>query len=83
MFQNYLVLIPARKYIKYFRGTTRIDFWKSNQISKEKLDNITKSDINFPPTFVDYHVVPDIDFNATCLIINIHIPEKVINLYFP
>ena len=51
IFQNYLVFIPARKYIKYFSGTIRIDFWKSNQISKEKLDNITKSDSNFCTNF--------------------------------
>ena len=25
IFQNYLVFIPAKKYIKYFSGTTRID----------------------------------------------------------
>ena len=32
IFQNYLVFIPARKYIKYFSGTNWIDFWKSNQM---------------------------------------------------
>ena len=26
IFQSYLVFIPAKKYIKYFSGTTRIDF---------------------------------------------------------
>ena len=30
IFQNYLVFIPAEKYILYFSGTTRIDSWKSN-----------------------------------------------------
>ena len=25
MFQNYLVFIPAKKHIKYFRGTTQIE----------------------------------------------------------
>ena len=25
IFQNYLVFIPAKKYIKYFSGTTRIN----------------------------------------------------------
>ena len=83
IFQNYLVFIPARKNIKYFSGTTWIDFWKSNPISKEQLDNITKSESNFARTFVNYHVVPDINFNVPFLIINIHIPEKVINLYLP
>ena len=40
IFQNYLVFIPAKKYIKYFGGTTRIDLWKSNRISEENIDNI-------------------------------------------
>ena len=34
IFQNYLVLIPAKKYIKYFSGTTQIDWWKSNGMSE-------------------------------------------------
>ena len=28
IFQNYLVFIPAKKYIKYFTGTTRSSSWK-------------------------------------------------------
>ena len=39
IFQNYLVFIPAKKYTKYFGGTTEIDLWKSNKISE---GNITK-----------------------------------------
>ena len=31
--QNYLVFIPAIKYIKYFSDTTRIESWKSNGMS--------------------------------------------------
>ena len=42
IFQNYLVFIPAKKYIKYFNGTTRIESWKSNGIPKESIENITK-----------------------------------------
>ena len=34
IFQNYLVLMPSKKCIKYFSGTTRIDPWKSNGMSK-------------------------------------------------
>ena len=34
IFQNYLVLIPAKKYIKYFSDTTQIDWWKSNGMSE-------------------------------------------------
>ena len=29
IFQNYLVFIPDKKYIKYFSGTTRINSWKN------------------------------------------------------
>ena len=34
IFQNYLVFIPAKKYSKYFSGTTRINLWKSNGMSE-------------------------------------------------
>ena len=36
MFQNYLVFIPVKKYLKYFSGTTWIDSWKSNGTLKKK-----------------------------------------------
>ena len=81
IFQNYLVFMPAKKYIKYFSGTTRINSWKYNGMSEENIENITKSDSNFAPTFVDHHVLPDINFNGHCLINNTYIPKKVINLY--
>ena len=82
MFQNYLIFVPANKYIKYFTGTTRFESWKSNGMSEESIENITTSDSNFAPTFVDHHVLPDINFNGQCLIKNnISIPKKVINLY--
>ena len=42
IFQNYLVFIPAKKYIKYFTGTTRNESWKSNGMSEEIIENITK-----------------------------------------
>ena len=76
IFQNYLVFIPAKKYIKYFSGTTGIDSWKSNGISEENIENITKSGSNFAPTFVDHHILPDINFNGNCLINNISIPKN-------
>ena len=67
IFQNYLVLIPANKYMKYFTDTIRIKSWKSNGMSEESIENITKSDSNFARTFVDHHVLPDINFNGHCL----------------
>ena len=48
----------------------------------ESIENITKSDSNFAPTFVDHHLLPDVNFNGNCLIKNnIFISKKVINLY--
>ena len=45
IFQNYLVFIQAKKYIKYFSGTSKVDSWKSNGVSEESIENITKSAI--------------------------------------
>ena len=77
--------MPAKKYIKYFSSSNKIDSWKSNGMSKENIEhieNITKSDSNLAPTFVDHHSLPDITFNGHCLINNnVSIPKKVINLY--
>ena len=81
MFQNYLVFIQANKYIKCFHGTTQIYSRKSTGMSGESIENITKSDSNFVQTFVDYHVLPDINFNGHWLTKNISIPKIVINLY--
>ena len=82
IFQNYLVFILAIKCIKYFHGTTQIYSWKSNGMSEESIENITKSDSNFAPNFVDHHSLPDINFNGHCLIKNnISILKKVINIY--
>ena len=74
-------LHQRKTYIKYFGGNTRIDLWKSNGMSEENIENITKPDSSFAPTFVGYHVLPDINFNGHCLINNIFTPKKVINIY--
>ena len=43
--------------------------------------NITKSDSNFAPTFVNHDLLTDIDLDEHCFINNnISIPKKVINL---
>ena len=81
IFQNYLVFIPAKKYIKYSSGTTWIESWKSNGTSEQNIENITKSDSNYAPTFVDHHFLLDISLSGYCLINNINISKKVINLY--
>ena len=79
IFQNYVTFIPAKEHIKYLSDTTRIYLWKSNRVPEENIENITKSDSNFPPTFVDHHVVLNINFDRYCLINNIYVPEKAIN----
>ena len=50
-------------------------------MSEENIENTTKSGMNFASTFVDHHVLPDINFNVLCLI-NLYIPEKVKSICF-
>ena len=72
-----MVFIPDIKYIKYFHATTRIHPWTPNGISEENIEDGTKSDSNFAPTFLDHHLLPDINFNGHCLIKNdVSIPQK-------
>ena len=44
--------------MKYFHGATQIYLWKSNGMSEESIENITKLDSNFAPTFVGHHSLP-------------------------
>ena len=76
IFQNYSVFIPAKKYVKYFSGTSQINLWKFNEISDENIENRTKSDCNFAPTFVNHHVLPDIILMDTVSYIIIFLPQK-------
>ena len=79
--QNYLVFIPAIIYIQYFSDTNQINSSKSKGMSEKNIENKTKSDSNFAQSFVDYHVLWDINFNGRCLINNnISIPKDVINI---
>ena len=51
-------------------------------MSEESNEHITKSDSNIVSTFVDHHLLPDMNFSGHCLIkSNNSIPKKVINLY--
>ena len=43
IFQNYLIFIPDKKYIKNFHDTNHIYSWKSNGMSEESIKNIIKS----------------------------------------
>ena len=45
-------------------------------LMKENIENITKSDSNFGPTFLDHHLFPDTNFNGHCLIKQYFYPEK-------
>ena len=40
------------------------------EMSEENIENIIKSDNKFATSFVDDHVLPDINFNGHCLINN-------------
>ena len=51
------------------------------ECQKKKIKNITKSDSNFAPIFVDHHLLPDINFNGPCIRNNISLPKKVESLY--
>ena len=47
------------------------------ECQEESIENKTKSDGNFAPSFVDHHSLPDINFNGRCLTKNnISIPKK-------
>ena len=72
LFQNNLVFIQTKKYIKYFSDTSRIESWKLNGISVESIDNITKSDSYFVSTFFGYHLLPDMKFSGLRLIKKIY-----------
>ena len=49
---------------------------------QKNIENVTKSDRSFAPTFVDHWLLPDINLNGHCLINNnVSIPRKVINVY--
>ena len=50
-------------------------------MSVEIIENITKSDNNLAPSFVDHHLLTDIKLNGRSSIkCNISIPKKVINV---
>ena len=76
LMEKNISIIPDKKYIKYFSGTTRIYSWKSNGMSEESIENITKSNSLFTQTFVNHYILPDVNFNGNCLINNnISIPN--------
>ena len=79
IFQNYLVFIPAKKYISLLNMLVALHGLISGKNVRKNIKDITKSDSNFAPTFVDHHLLWDIYFNEPCLINNV--PKKLINIY--
>ena len=49
-------------------STTWINSWKFNGMLEKNIENISKSDSNFPPAFVGHHFLLDINFNGQCFI---------------
>ena len=49
-------------------------------MSEGSIENITKSNSLFTPTFLNHYILPDVNFNGHCLI-NISIPKKGIFIY--
>ena len=43
---------------------------------EENIENITNSESNFAPPFVNHHLLPAINVNRDCLINNISVPKK-------
>ena len=68
--QNYLVFILAKKDFNFF------------SCRAQNIENIPRSDNTFAPTFINSYPLPDTKLNGHCLINNISIPKKLINLYF-
>ena len=56
MFQNYSIFIPGKNTL--------------NGMSEGNIENTTKPESKFSLTFVDHHVLPDINFNGHFLIHN-------------
>ena len=50
-------------------------------MAEKNIENTTKSDINLALNSFDHHLFADINFKRHCLINNIYILKKVINIY--
>ena len=79
--QNVLVFTSAKEYFRFFTLTIQIHSWKTKGMSEESIKNITVSNNCFAPTLINYYSLPNAKFNEHCLVNNISIPLKVINIY--
>ena len=59
IFQNYLVFVPAKKTLKILVALLKL----TRENLMECQTRILKSGSNFAPTFVNHHILPDINFN--------------------
>ena len=50
-------------------------------MSEGNTEIVIKPDSNFPPAFIDHHILEDTNFNGKRLENNICIPKKVIYIY--
>ena len=68
--QNYLVFQPMYKYFKRIADVgsgNYIYFWKSKDLSAEKLDSITASNCKITPELSFYGTKTKVEFNGSCL----------------
>ena len=67
---DYLYQLKKIKYFNKYFSTTRIELQKSNGMSEKINKNITKSDSNFGPYFVDHQLLPDMNSNGYFVVKN-------------
>ena len=69
IFQNYLLFIPPKNTLNILMALlVGLIRGKYNEIPKENIEKLTKSDSTFASTSVDDHLLSDITFNGYCLI---------------
>ena len=66
--QNHLIYFSYKKYFRFFTNTSKVLSWKSIELSKEIIENITTSDRDFAPTLINCYPLPDMKVNGICLI---------------
>ena len=79
-FKIILYLYHLKNSLNILVALLKLTHWDLMEHEKKILKNTTKSDSNFAASFVDNHVLWDINFNGRSLI-NIYIPKKVISIY--
>ena len=84
--QNYLVFQPMYRYFKRIPGVgscNYIYFWKSKDLSDERLDSITAPNHKITPELSFYGTKTKVEFNGSCLkqdkVTYNH--KKIVNIY--